>query len=281
MNISIFTYTDYRIFLAAAFDEHKQKSPFYSYRLFSQKAGFASPNFLKLVIDAKRNLTKESVFKCAKALGLGRKEADYFENLVFYCQSKTDEEKKSYWSRLVRFRESKSAKKIEVAEYNYYSFWYNPVIRELVTMCDFGDDYKKLGHAVLPAISALEAERSVALLCKLGFISKGEDTRYHLTDPTLTTGPQAPSPSIAAYHRTMLAKAAESIDRTPSHLRDITSVTVGISPNSMKAMTERVRQFRAEMLEIAENDANPTQMIQFNFQLFPVSETIALTEDRT
>src|SRR5512133_3155273 len=101
---------DYREFLLHTFEEKKSKHDFYSYRLFSQKAGFKSPNFLKLVIDGERNLTKESIFKTCKAFSLNKKESDYFENLVFLNQSKSLEEKNSYLVKIVKYRSRSNAK---------------------------------------------------------------------------------------------------------------------------------------------------------------------------
>ncbi len=53
---SIFTYTDYRAFLHDAYTHAKATNPAFSYRYFAKKAGFSSPNFLKLVIDGVYNL---------------------------------------------------------------------------------------------------------------------------------------------------------------------------------------------------------------------------------
>ena len=74
MTISVFDYLDHHKFLKDYFEEKKAHCPFFSYKYFAQKAGFSSPNFLKLVIDGKRNLTKDSVFKFCKAMGLNKKD---------------------------------------------------------------------------------------------------------------------------------------------------------------------------------------------------------------
>ena len=60
-NSEIFRYADYRSFLRDYFVSQKKAIPGFSYRLFAQKAGFASPAFFKLVVDGKKNLSKESV----------------------------------------------------------------------------------------------------------------------------------------------------------------------------------------------------------------------------
>jgi uncharacterized protein (TIGR02147 family) len=267
----IYEYMDYREYLRLLFEKKKLEHPFYSYRLFSQKAGFKSPNFLKLVIDGNRNLTKESVFKVIKAFNLNKREADYFENLVFLNQSKTLEEKNLYLTRLLRHRVKTDARKLEESEYEYYTSWYNPVIRELATAVDFRSDFRKLGSMVSPPITAREAQKSVELLLKLDFLRQKKDGSYEKTSSSLTTGPQVRSVAVANYHKAMMRLASESIERFPAEKRDITSVTISVSEESYTAIIEKLRALRKELLELAESDMNPEKVAQLNLQLFPVS----------
>src|SRR3954463_10305239 len=87
----VFNYEDFRFFLKESFYYLKTTSAF-SYRKFNLEAGFTSPNYLKRVIDGDRNLSSSSIPKCAKALRLNQQENWFFENLVFFNQSKSVEE---------------------------------------------------------------------------------------------------------------------------------------------------------------------------------------------
>jgi uncharacterized protein (TIGR02147 family) len=276
----LFEYMNYRDYLRDSYGEKKRDHPFYSFRLFSQKAGFTSPNFLKLVIDAKRNLSKESVFKFSKALSHGKKEAEYFENLVFFNQSKTLEEKNAYLSKLMKYRRKTDPRKIEESEYSYYSEWYHPVVRELVTAVNFKGDYKTLGRAVTPPLSPAEAEKSVKLLLDLSFIEKTDTGRYTKSAATLTTGPIVRSIAVANYHKAMMQRASESIERFPASQRDISSLTLSVSGETMGAIIEKLREFRKELLELAEADKKPAMAVQVNFQLFPLSAPFNSGEGR-
>jgi uncharacterized protein (TIGR02147 family) len=268
---SLFEYMNYRDYLREAYEDKKQKSPFYSYRLFSQKAGFKSPNFLKLVIDGDRNLTKESAFKFSKAFGHNKREAEYFENLVFFNQSKTLEEKNAYLSKLMRYRVKTDIKKIEVSEYSYLSQWYHPVVRELVTTVDFKGDFKRLASSLVPVITPVEAERSVQLLLDLKFIRKRADNTYEQTTTQLTTGFHVQSIGAANYHKAMIGLAGESIERFPASEREINSVTVGVSRATYETIVSRTRQFAMELMQIAEADKNVQMVAQVNMQVFPLS----------
>ncbi len=75
----IFEYSSYRDYLRDLYSYLKASRPYFSYRYFAAKAGFNSPNFLKLVIDGKRNLSSDSVKRFATALKLERDELAFFE----------------------------------------------------------------------------------------------------------------------------------------------------------------------------------------------------------
>ncbi len=265
---------NYRDFLRDYYEEKKAEHAFYSFRLFSQKAGFKSPNFLKLVIEAKRNLTKESVFKFCKALHLNKRECEYFENLVFFNQSKTLEEKNSYLTRIMRFRGKTDPRKIEQSEYAYYSQWYHPIIRELACAIDFADDFKRLGTMVMPSITATEAQKSVALLEELGFIRRLANGRYEKTAVSLSTGAVVRSIAVANYHKAMIALGAESIERFRAAQRDIESVTLSVSDETYRAMMTRAHDFLMELLAMAQNDKKTERVAQVNIQVFPLSHPL-------
>ncbi len=265
-------YMDYRELLRDFYEEKKRESSFFSYRLFSQQAGFKAPNMLKLVMDGKRSLTKESVYKFARGMRLNKGEAEYFENLVFFTQAKSLDEKNLYLQRLMRLRRRSDPRKIEASEYEYYSAWYHPVVREVATSVDFGDDFRRLATLVTPAITPDEARRSVELLLRLGFIRKTPDGRYEPASATLTTGPRVRSIAVANYHKDMMKRAAESIERFGADERDVTSLTLSVDERTRQLMVEKVRQLRRELLAMAESQQSPSRTIQVNFQVFPLSE---------
>jgi uncharacterized protein (TIGR02147 family) len=270
-NIQIYDYMNYREFLRDTFCEKKIEHPFYSYRLFSQKAGFKSPNFLKLVIDGDRNLTKESIFRVSKAFSLNKKDSEYFENLVFLNQCKSLEEKALYLSKVYKYHNSSNSRLMKDSEYDYYSKWYNVVIRELVTSVDFKGDFARLASYVVPPISALEAEKSVELLLRLQFIEAKKDGIYKANALSLTTGNQVKSAAVTIYHKEMMRLAAESIERIPRADRDISSVTINLSDENYRIAIEKIQAMRKEIMELSSQENKRGMVAQLNLQIFPVS----------
>ena len=54
-------YSNYRTFLADYYEFKKSESPDLLPPLFREEGGITSPNYLKLVMDGQRNLTKKSL----------------------------------------------------------------------------------------------------------------------------------------------------------------------------------------------------------------------------
>ncbi len=104
----IFDYLDFRSFLRDMYAFKKEQYRQFSYRSFALKAGFSSPNFLKLVMDGQRNLTNESVAKIAQGFGLKKSERDYLENLVFMNQAQRHDERDHYYQKTLALKKKRA-----------------------------------------------------------------------------------------------------------------------------------------------------------------------------
>ncbi len=268
----IYDYLDYRAFLREMFLFRKQKDTYFSYRYFSRKAGFASPNFLKLVIDGQRNLTNESIAKIAKGFGLKNQEREFFENLVFMNQASAHEERNHYYKKMISAKGYTSIHKLDKANYEYFSKWYYPVIREVVMFGDRNHTPEQIAGLLDPAIMPKEAERAMKLLTELGLIRKDPNGRWEQCEKALTTGPEVASLIIANFHREMLRLATESLDRHSGETRDITALTLSIRHEQMPEIKRRIASLRKALLELACYHEGPDQVVQINIQMFPLTK---------
>lgn len=267
----VYNYLDYRLFLGDMFQYRKQRNPHFSYRYFSKRAGFASPNFLKLVITGQRNLSNASTGKISKGFGLRKKEREFFENLVFMNQATAHEEKNYYYQKIISRQGANNLHTLEKATYDYFAKWYNPAIRELIAMTPKNWSARELAERLSPKVSVRKVEAALSLLQKIGLIAKDEQGFWRSEQRDLTTGPEIQSLIVANFHREMLALASESIERYRADKRDISAVTLSIHKDSIAEYKARLAAFRRELLEIAASEENPNHVIQINLQLFPLT----------
>jgi len=271
--VDVYGYLDYRAFLRDFYAAKKAKSRAFSYRSFSKRAGVASPNYLKLVVEGQRSLSVKMAEKFAQACGLDTDASRYFVHLVAFNQAKTSPERSLHYGKLTSFQHYRQAHKLEIAHAAYYSDWFMPAIRELAAARDFRADPEWIADQLIPNIAPLQAARALETLIELGLLVKDDAGRLVQADALLSTGAETRGLHIAAFHRAMTQRAIESIDLVPAQDRDISSLTLCLSRGGLRAFKERIQRMRRELLELSALETEPEQVVQINFQLFPLSRS--------
>lgn len=271
---NLYTYLDYRAYLRDWYEAAKDSGKHFSFRAFSKRAGFQSPNFFKLVMDGSRNLTEESLSKFVVGLRLSKPEAEFFRNLVFFTQAKTHDEKNLFYKRLMQSKEFSHLKSLEKNQYEYYSTWYHPVIRELIASPDFDGTTEWLARKVYPTILPEQAEQSLRLLENLKLIKKVGGRRWKQTSALVTTGPEVASLTLMNYHQTLLGLARDMLPLIPAAQRDISSITLGISKDKLADLKKKIQAFRQEVLKFVSLEEKPESVVLMNIQLFPVTQPV-------
>lgn len=269
---NVFDYLAYRAFLRDHYTFQKARGRGFSYRAFSRRAGLRSPNYLKLVIDGERNLTSEMAGRFAKACGLDGQSASYFTELVGFNQARSADERNAAYERLTGFKRYRQAHRLDLAHAAYHSTWYLPAIREMAVRSDFRSDPAWIAARLRPPIASVDARRALDTLQSLGLLVPDEDGQLRQGDALVTTGPETASLHIGNYHRTMMERAAASIDEVPAKERDISSLTLCVSVEGARRLKERIARFRRELLELSELEDDPREVVQVNFQLFPLTD---------
>lgn len=268
---NIYEYTDYRSYLRDYYVAEKARRPAFSYRYFARRAGHTSPNFLKLVIEGKRNLGPASITAFARALELDAEEASFFAELVAYGQAKTDADKNKHLTRITAARNYRKAGRIEGQLFEYLSHWYLPAIRELVARTDFVEDPKWIARELVPAITAKKAADGLKVLLNLGLVRRMPDGRLERGDPSWTTGPEPSSKIVEAFHNQMLTLATEGLQKFSADERSVSSLVVCVKAKTVTELKRRLTSFQQELLALCDADEEPEVVYQVGMQLFPLS----------
>jgi uncharacterized protein (TIGR02147 family) len=252
----ITAYTDYRAYLRAMAAFLRVVRPGFSFRSFAKRAGFASPNYLKLVTDGMRNLAPDSVDKFARGLGLSRREHEVFRILVAMANARTDDERNSLFARLRERVVHDETARLRDDQFAVYDMWWALVVREMANLPEFEHDARWVARRLRPRVRSTQAQRALELLERLGMLTRGADGRTRATDRTVSTGPELqPVQSLAVrnYHRAHLDLAARSLDEVPREARNITSVTLVLSEAGYAEAVEEIAKLRRRLLEISDN----------------------------
>lgn len=273
-NKEIFYYTDYRVFLKDYYNALKKSMPGFSYKYMAERAGFSSRSFQKLVIDGKKNLTKESILKIAKALRLNKKVTGYFENIVFFTQVKELDRKVYYLELIDKFRKRNKPEMLLPAEYGYIEEWYYPILREIVELPEFDEDPEKIAKMLLFALKPDIIKKSLDFLLSEGFLQRDEKGRLVKREKNLHTGRVEHNATLAVkvrqFHLKMIELAAKAVADFPNDIRHVTNTTLSMSKESYEKALKRIETMRYELLELAKADDNADQIYQLNVNLFPM-----------
>jgi uncharacterized protein (TIGR02147 family) len=209
----------------------------------------------------------------AHACGLDVDASRYFAHLVGFNQAKTSLERAQFYDKLTGFQRYRQAHKLELAHAAYYSDWYMPAIRELAASRDFRGDPEWIADQLIPKITPLQAQRALETLLELGLLLRDDKGKLLQADALVSTGPETRGLHIVAFHRAMTLRAMESIDLVPAAERDISSLTLCLGRSGLRNLKERLQRLRRELLELSALESDPEQVVQVNFQLFPLSRS--------
>lgn len=277
-SLDIFQYGDYRTFLADFYRREKTRSPGFSHRSFAKRAGLASPNYLKLVIDGLRPVTEKNLAAFLRGLKLAGPQGEYFRILVSMKESRDDKEKSSLLERLLKMRVKYSGDPLQVDKdrWEILRSWHHLAIREMVLLRDFQADphwiASRLGRKITPA----QAKESLEILKRLEFLKEDALTgRLRLSEPMITTSDEISNLIIRHLQRQFVELGMVSLFHDPVHVREISGITLALREDQIPAFKKMLKDFRRELNRqfSDSNESKADHVYHLATLFFPVTKT--------
>ena len=274
---NVFDYSDFREYLADYYADKKKDNPRYSYQTIANKAGINNKGFIYNIIKGKKALLNSNIKKISAALGHTRFEAEYFEALVTFNQARDATTRKILFEKMNAVKNmgkrKSAAQVLRQDQYEFYSNWYHVMVRMVIGIYPFSDDYRWLARMIDPPITAAQAKHSVRLLERLGLIKKGADGMYEISTLNLTTGRDVTSIAFQNFHLACNELAKQAFTKFPSDVRSMTGLTLGISDEGYDRICAEIQEFQTKLIEIANADKNVDRVYQLSFNFFPTSKS--------
>jgi uncharacterized protein (TIGR02147 family) len=239
----LYSYIDYRKFLKDYYEEQKARDPKFSHRYFTMKVGFSSSGYFSDVLAGKKNLSGAFMLKFAKALKLGKEEEEYFVNLVCFNQAKTLDEKNRYYEKMM----TTGKVKVDIVDrdkHEYFSSWSYAAVREALHYLAFSGDFKALGKALDPPLSAKEAKKAIDVLAALGLIARAGDGTWRPTSGNLKMGGATDGLSLSNYHKSTLELAVRALDAFPPGQRGFSTLTLPLTAEKIRKAKLAIKNLR-------------------------------------
>lgn len=269
----IFTYSDYRAFLADWFTAQDGRP---SQRGFARRAR-CSPSLITGILKGRNNLDAERAERFAAVMKLAPDEAAYFLAMVRFAHAFSREERQAAWDSLVAAGRFHGARSAGLETFEVFSRWHYAAIAELASCEGFQADPAWIAATLRPNITEAEAAEALELLLRKGLLQRDAGGGLRVAEEAWRSAHEVFSHEISlaitALHEGMLERAAEALVREHWRDRHFSSTTIAIPSGRMEELKELTRRYEEQVMHLCMGfEEPPDRVVNLALQLFPLSE---------
>lgn len=275
-------YMDYRLYLADFYHAKKLQTRHsirsYSYAIFSAAADIKSPNYLKMIIEGKRNLSLDMVTKFAKACGLNKAQTDEFRLLVIFNQAEDPADRNYALKQLSEYRVEQKLKHGELDRkvYEKVPNWIGWIIYALVDQQGVTFETSQLKDLLRGKASESEINEALENLLKSGELMRDPATNLISKGKPSEAPEEIPPALVRKLQMQLMYLGLESLYQDTATEREFGSLTLSLTEKEFEEIKFKLRQMRKAMHKenaIARMSSKGDRVYQLNLQLFPVSNS--------
>ncbi|MBI4406109.1 MAG: TIGR02147 family protein [Deltaproteobacteria bacterium] len=267
---SLYRTLDFKNYLKDFYLHKKSQNRHFSYRIFSEKTGVQSPNYMKLIIEGSRKLTRAHAVRVAKYCGLDPTETRYFIALVSWNQCRYPDEQEFYWNEVLKYRAENPQLKLSNAQLSLLTKWHVVALLELINLKDFSPVPEAINRKLRKPLDSDEILTALRDLEALGIIQK-QNGSYKPTHKIIKTEDDLPLACIQNYHRSIIQLALEALTNDSINRREFVSTTLAIRNSDIATLKNEIRKFRDRIMSLSSEPGRAEEVYQFNMQLFALT----------
>lgn len=239
----------------------------FSYQQWSKEIGIPNRSYLRLITAGHRPLNESLLRKLLPSLGLSVADQTYFQVLVQYTQSKTQEQRRVFGLELAKLLGSE----VEQAEIvGHFQFLSNPLMPKLQTLLGFADFPKSISQ-IAGALELPECDVQQALmqLESMGLAKKeSESSGWIASQRSWKVSDQFKDLGLKEFYRLTFKKAESAID-LPIAERRFRSLFVAMNADEYQEFLGDFEIFVREQLRKRNVDTiTNRRLYQLNFNFF-------------
>ena len=275
-------YTDFRLYLRDVY-EHRRATEGssirpYSYSTFSAAADIKSPNYLKLIIEGRRNLSDDMIARFARALRLGKEEAEEFHALVCYGQASEPIERNRHLKDLSELRARRALQDGQINQQSWEKVpnWIGWVLYAMVDQAGVQFDPQLLARLFRVRAGQEQIRESLRKLLASGELEQLADSGEVRKPRELMDSPQdLPVALIRQLQAELIYLGIESLFRDSPKDREFGALTVALTQDEFEQVRFELRQLRKRLhkdITVKRKQSKGERVYQMNIQLFPVTD---------
>lgn len=275
-------YMDFRRFLNDFFlfkrkSTEKDLRP-YSFAMFSAAADIKSPNYLKMIIEGKRNLSPEMISKFAKAMGLLKDQADEFRLLVLYGQSTEPAKRNMYLKSLNEYRVKSQLKSgaIDQKTWDKIPSWIAWVLYSMIDMEGVSFKVQHLREILRNKASEHEIQEAIESLVQAGEVTMDPVTgELKKARNLMDSADDVPVALVRKLQAQLMYLGLESLFLDAPTEREFGAATLSLTKSEFEDLKFKLRQLRKAAqkdISVKRMNSKGERVYQLNIQLFPVTK---------
>lgn len=278
-------YLDYRKYLADYYQYRRDLSAKdirpYNYAVFSAGANIKSPNYLKMIIDGRRNLSDDMIGKFGKALGLNKEQTEEFRLLVNFTQATDPAIRNIALKDLNEFRVNSKLKSGEIDQKTWDKVpnWIAWILYSMIDQQGVDFNPQALRQLLRGKASPDEITAAMNTLIAAGEVKKDEATGMLEKSRNLIESPEEiPVALVRKLQTQLMYLGLESLFQDGPTEREFGSLTLSLTKNEFEDLKFQLRKFRKETQKnnsVKRMNSKGERVYQLNLQLFPVTDVAA------
>jgi len=165
--------------------------------------------------------------------------------------------------------------------YDFYSAWYLPVVREVISLDDFVNDPQWIADRVHAHLTPKQAQEALSKLQALGFVRCDGEGALVVAEPIISTPAEVRSDTLKHHQRQMMRLASDALDTQARTARDMRVISMAISHAQAARIKAHLVQLHKEVLAIAAENEPIEVVYQLNTQWFALTNPAPSTNDAT
>lgn len=273
---NIFDHSDAGRYLKAVYEEIRRIQKSYTVEAFSDFFGFGSNNTMAQIHSGHRKISDKAAERIAQALRLNRVEKTYFMTMVKIRHAESSVERDRLLALVLELRARHSDESNNNKALEFFNSWIHSVVFEVLSMND-ALSASDVCNRIMPDVKESAVEKSLIFLESIGLVeSRTEQNstvqKFIKIKKDFSLGKAVPGLAIVRYHQEMLNLAKDSLMTSAPNERDVSSVTIAVSPEQVELIKDEIDRFRKYLLLLSSVEQSDARVMQVNLQLFPLSK---------
>ncbi len=264
---SIFAYPNFGEFFAAQIEHQRQKNPAFSCRALARRLG-RSPSLLTMIARGERMPQTDLVQELAGPMGLSDPEREYAETLVNFQRAKSVPARQRFASKLRQLKPANDDLLLTLDQFEMIANWYHLTVLELTQLPGFVEDLGQISRYLGLTVTPDMVRESIELLLRLGLAARDEKGRLYKVKNVVHTPRNIPSAAIRTFHRQMMMRAHQAVERQSVKERYLTASTLTVPASKLPEVMAKIAAFREQMLADLREAKDANEIYQLNIQFF-------------